>query len=109
MSAVLVVLQAVVTEAVRPQHPSPLSASRGFFGNNHFKKANEWLEAQYGGEQRRLRWLHIAPAHAFARAESGKIRWTELDEKAGESAAQVHKLEEKEDKVMTGDVNAVDQ
>lgn len=22
-------------------HPSPLSASRGFFGNNHFKKANE--------------------------------------------------------------------
>ncbi|CCD23752.1 uracil-DNA glycosylase NDAI_0C00910 [Naumovozyma dairenensis CBS 421] len=24
-------------------HPSPLSASRGFFGNNHFKKINEWL------------------------------------------------------------------
>ncbi|CAB4256359.1 similar to Saccharomyces cerevisiae YML021C UNG1 Uracil-DNA glycosylase [Maudiozyma barnettii] len=25
-------------------HPSPLSASRGFFNNNHFKKINEWLE-----------------------------------------------------------------
>lgn len=25
-------------------HPSPLSASRGFFGNNHFKLANEYLE-----------------------------------------------------------------
>ena len=24
-------------------HPSPLSASRGFFGCNHFKKANEFL------------------------------------------------------------------
>lgn len=27
-------------------HPSPLSASRGFFGNGHFKKANEWLIEQ---------------------------------------------------------------
>lgn len=25
-------------------HPSPLSAHRGFFGNNHFKKANEYLK-----------------------------------------------------------------
>lgn len=24
-------------------HPSPLSASRGFFGNNHFTRANEYL------------------------------------------------------------------
>ena len=24
-------------------HPSPLSAHRGFFGNHHFSKANEWL------------------------------------------------------------------
>jgi len=27
-------------------HPSPLSASRGFFGNHHFSKANEYLIAQ---------------------------------------------------------------
>ena len=26
-------------------HPSPLSAYRGFFGNNHFAKANQFLEA----------------------------------------------------------------
>lgn len=25
-------------------HPSPLSASRGFFGNHHFSKANQYLE-----------------------------------------------------------------
>ncbi len=26
-------------------HPSPLSAYNGFFGNGHFRKANEWLRA----------------------------------------------------------------
>ncbi len=25
-------------------HPSPLSASRGFFGNHHFSKCNEYLK-----------------------------------------------------------------
>lgn len=30
-------------------HPSPLSAYRGFFGNNHFRKCNEYL-AQQGKE-----------------------------------------------------------
>lgn len=29
-------------------HPSPLAASRGFFGNGHFTKANTWLEERYG-------------------------------------------------------------
>ncbi|KAF9056694.1 uracil-DNA glycosylase-like protein [Panaeolus papilionaceus] len=29
-------------------HPSPLSARRGFIGNEHFKKANEWLIEKYG-------------------------------------------------------------
>ena len=27
-------------------HPSPLSAYRGFFGCQHFSKANQWLQAQ---------------------------------------------------------------
>ncbi|KAK4960478.1 uracil DNA glycosylase [Elasticomyces elasticus] len=31
-------------------HPSPLSASRGWFECGHFKKANEWLETRYGKE-----------------------------------------------------------
>jgi len=28
-------------------HPSPLSAHRGFFGNNHFKKTSEYIWNQY--------------------------------------------------------------
>ncbi|KAM4058430.1 uracil DNA glycosylase superfamily protein [Hirsutella rhossiliensis] len=31
-------------------HPSPLSASRGFYDCGHFKKANEWLVTRYGDE-----------------------------------------------------------
>jgi uracil-DNA glycosylase len=34
--------QHLVLESV---HPSPLSASRGFFGNNHFSKCNEYLKS----------------------------------------------------------------
>ena len=30
-------------------HPSPFSADKGFFGNNHFKKANDYLK-QHGKE-----------------------------------------------------------
>ncbi|TFK76574.1 uracil-DNA glycosylase [Pluteus cervinus] len=33
---------------LKSAHPSPLSANRGFFGNGHFKQANEWLRQQYG-------------------------------------------------------------
>lgn len=32
---------------LKSPHPSPLSASRGFFGNGHFKQANDYLE-RYG-------------------------------------------------------------
>ncbi|PYH47722.1 uracil-DNA glycosylase [Aspergillus saccharolyticus JOP 1030-1] len=32
-------------------HPSPLSASRGFFTNQHFKKCNEWLSDRYGPDE----------------------------------------------------------
>jgi uracil-DNA glycosylase len=27
-------------------HPSPLSASRGFFGSSHFSRCNEWLRSK---------------------------------------------------------------
>ncbi|KAI1801209.1 uracil-DNA glycosylase [Daldinia bambusicola] len=33
---------------LRSAHPSPLSASRGFFDCGHFKQANEWLAKRYG-------------------------------------------------------------
>jgi len=29
-------------------HPSPLSAHRGFFGNHHFSRANEYIIAHGG-------------------------------------------------------------
>jgi len=32
---------------LRSAHPSPLSASRGFFGNQHFVRANDYL-SQHG-------------------------------------------------------------
>lgn len=35
---------------LRSVHPSPLSASRGFFDCKHFVKANEWLRSRYGIE-----------------------------------------------------------
>lgn len=31
-------------------HPSPLSASRGFFTAGHFRKANDWLLSVYGSD-----------------------------------------------------------
>lgn len=37
-------------------HPSPLSASRGFFTCGHFKKANEWLESRYGAVNGPIDW-----------------------------------------------------
>ncbi|KAK9451151.1 uracil-DNA glycosylase-like protein [Limtongia smithiae] len=35
---------------LRAVHPSPLSASRGFFDCGHFKKTNEWLKEHYGDD-----------------------------------------------------------
>ncbi|MCB1685780.1 MAG: uracil-DNA glycosylase [Pseudomonadales bacterium] len=38
-------------------HPSPLSAHRGFFGCNHFRKANDYLESQ---GVRPIDWFDVA-------------------------------------------------
>ncbi|MEQ6289950.1 uracil-DNA glycosylase [Vogesella sp. GCM10023246] len=35
---------------LKAAHPSPLSASRGFFGCRHFSQANQWLAARGRGE-----------------------------------------------------------
>ncbi|KAH8833904.1 uracil-DNA glycosylase-like protein [Flagelloscypha sp. PMI_526] len=35
---------------LKSAHPSPLSAHKGFLGNEHFKKANVWLKEKYGDE-----------------------------------------------------------
>lgn len=39
---------------LKSAHPSPLSASRGFFGNNHFKIANDYLRKNGKGE---ISWI----------------------------------------------------
>jgi uracil-DNA glycosylase len=45
-------------------HPSPLSASRGFFDCGHFKKTNEWLRGRYGVEEE-IDWdLNVKPVEA---------------------------------------------
>ncbi|KAF2084571.1 uracil-DNA glycosylase [Saccharata proteae CBS 121410] len=45
-------------------HPSPLSASRGWFDCGHFKKTNDWLEERYG-EGNGIDWnLDVAPEDA---------------------------------------------
>ncbi|KAF5379897.1 hypothetical protein D9757_007216 [Collybiopsis confluens] len=43
---------------LRSAHPSPLSAYRGFLGNGHFKRANEWLREKYG-EGAEINWKAI--------------------------------------------------
>jgi len=40
---------------LRSTHPSPLSAHRGFFGNGHFAKADEWLRERYGDGEK-INW-----------------------------------------------------
>ncbi len=35
---------------LKSAHPSPFAADRGFFGNNHFQQANEYLKAHGVGE-----------------------------------------------------------
>ncbi|QSZ37432.1 hypothetical protein DSL72_008528 [Monilinia vaccinii-corymbosi] len=42
-------------------HPSPLSASRGWFDCGHFKKTNEWLNKRYG-EGAEIDWSLAVPA-----------------------------------------------
>ncbi|KAF2278456.1 uracil-DNA glycosylase [Westerdykella ornata] len=45
-------------------HPSPLSASRGWFDCGHFKKTNEWLVKRYG-EGSEIDWnLDVDPEEA---------------------------------------------
>ncbi|KAF7560900.1 hypothetical protein G7046_g3234 [Stylonectria norvegica] len=58
-------------------HPSPLSASRGFFDCGHFKLANEWLVNQYGAAGE-IDWALApgsstkAPVEAVAKVAEGE-------------------------------------
>ena len=71
-------------------HPSPLSASRGFFDCGHFRKANEWLVTRYG-EDGVIDWdLHPAPkptasTRAAAPAKPGTAPSTPSGQTAGKA------------------------
>lgn len=54
---------------LKSPHPSPLSAHRGFFGNRHFSKANEWL-VQRG--QQPIDWS-VAPVAERLQADPTSI------------------------------------
>ncbi|KAJ7611586.1 uracil-DNA glycosylase [Roridomyces roridus] len=47
---------------LRSAHPSPLSAHRGFLGNNHFRLANEWLREKHG-EDGVIDWEILSDDH----------------------------------------------
>ncbi|CAN8101480.1 unnamed protein product [Discula destructiva] len=83
-------------------HPSPLSASRGFFDCGHFKKANEWLRTTYGTDAE-IDWslgTHSIPtteAGTAAAAAGGKKSAPEddLDELEAEAMAAIMEAESK--------------
>lgn len=52
---------------LKSPHPSPLSASRGFFGCRHFSRANAYLQER---GQRPIDWTLPEPARKVAMAEA---------------------------------------
>lgn len=64
---------------LKSPHPSPLSASRGFFDCGHFKKTNEWLAARYG-EEGVIDW-DLSPSSAKKEAEKKVEEKKEEEEK----------------------------
>ncbi len=61
-------------------HPSPLSASRGFFTCGHFKQANEWLVNRYGDDGV-VDWALIEGQSVFGKKKTDEEK--EKEEKAG--------------------------
>ncbi|KAI1375421.1 uracil-DNA glycosylase [Hypoxylon crocopeplum] len=89
---------------LRSAHPSPLSASRGFFDCGHFKAANEWLAARYG-EDGVIDWdLNPAPAAKKAEAPVPVVAVGEVNE--NEKKGEESKILEKEGEEGTVDDGA---
>jgi uracil DNA glycosylase len=51
-------------------HPSPLSASRGWFGCKHFSKANEYLKNR--GKQE-IDWCHLPTEDEYNKSQKEKL------------------------------------
>ncbi|CED85165.1 uracil-dna glycosylase [Phaffia rhodozyma] len=68
---------------LRSAHPSPLSASRGFFGTGHFKLADEWLQERWG-EGGGIDWTSVSqtnpvPPMVSEKSEPPPFRLPEKD------------------------------
>lgn len=81
-----------VHHILKSVHPSPLSASRGFFACQHFKKSNEWLYKTYGPDGV-IDWA-IQKGNVIA--EIAKLKGTSKEEK--ENMNPVDEEEKKESK-----------
>lgn len=56
-------------------HPSPLSASRGFFGNNHFKQINDWL---YNDRKEKMIDWSVVPGSHLKEVEEANKKFTDV-------------------------------
>lgn len=73
-------------------HPSPLSASRGFFDCHHFRKANDWLVQRYG-EDGEVDWALVEGNTTLTKAKAAERKKAAAT--AGEDAAQAVVVEKK--------------
>ncbi|KAF4969657.1 hypothetical protein FZEAL_10195 [Fusarium zealandicum] len=89
-------------------HPSPLSASRGFFDCGHFKKANEWLVTRYGTDGE-IDWA-LGPG-ATTKAPVKEAEVVEKVEVVKEAKPEAKKVEVKkiEDKENDAEFGAEDE
>ncbi|OTB19532.1 hypothetical protein K445DRAFT_326943 [Daldinia sp. EC12] len=93
---------------LKSAHPSPLSASRGFFDCGHFKQANEWLAKRYG-EDGIIDWnlnpnakkpeKTEEPEDAKKEVEPPVVAVGKVDEEKGEEESKILQDEGEEGKV----------
>ncbi|OHE92713.1 uracil-DNA glycosylase [Colletotrichum orchidophilum] len=79
-------------------HPSPLSASRGFFDCGHFKKANEWLVTRYGAGAE-IDWDLSGAKKVETKVAETKTKTVDVDEDEEAEMAAVAAEAEKENAV----------
>ncbi|PHH67034.1 hypothetical protein CDD81_4429 [Ophiocordyceps australis] len=84
-------------------HPSPLSASRGFFECGHFKKANEWLVTRYGDDGE-IDWA-LAPGASTKKP----VRLETKAEESGQLAANATKDETKNEIKSQDEIGSDDE
>lgn len=96
-------------------HPSPLSASRGYFDCGHYRLANEWLMERYG-EAAEIDWALVpgnstlkakasAAAAAEAEAEGNVDEDAEDAEREAMTKAEIVKAEDKKGDVKGDEEN----